>query len=165
MICGTYYLQSDSPLGDLWLACDAIGLSGIWFVGENHEPSPDSHWTRDDSNSLLNETVNQLKDFFGGSRQSFDLPLSCNGTEFQTEVWSGLSSISYGETTDYSSYAKSIGKSGAVRAVASAIGKNPISIVVPCHRVIGKDQKLRGYAGGLDRKKKLLDVENRFKGQ
>lgn len=164
MIRGTYYRQFDAPLGEIWLACDTIGLSGVWFVGESHEPTPDSNWTRDEeTNPLLNEAVIQINEFFGGSRQDFNLPLSVNGTKFQKEVWAGLQAIPYGATTNYSSYAESIGKPGSARAVASAIAKNPISIVVPCHRVIGKDKNLRGYAGGLERKKHLLQHELEFK--
>ncbi len=164
MIRGTYYRKFDAPLGEIWLASDAIGLSGVWFVGESHEPTPDSNWTRDEkTDPLLNEVVIQFKEFFAGSRQIFDLPLSINGTKFQKEVWSGLDTIPYGETTSYSGYADSIGKPGLARAVASAIAKNPISIVVPCHRVIGKDKNLRGYAGGVERKKHLLQHEIEFK--
>jgi methylated-DNA-[protein]-cysteine S-methyltransferase len=113
-----------------------------------------------DSNHVLKSAVKQLKAYFSGTRREFDIPLRPVGTVFQEEVWLALRSISYGETVSYSDIAKQIGRPKAVRAVGAAIGKNPLSIMIPCHRVIGANGKLIGFAGGLSTKEFLLNLEN-----
>jgi methylated-DNA-[protein]-cysteine S-methyltransferase len=114
---------------------------------------------RDDQHIVLSQTVIQLEEYFAGLRNEFDLPLAAAGTDFQTQVWHALTTIPYGETWSYQELANAIGNPKAVRAVGLANGKNPISIVVPCHRVIGKSGKLTGYAGGVERKQRLLALE------
>ncbi|MCL2808440.1 MAG: methylated-DNA--[protein]-cysteine S-methyltransferase [Treponema sp.] len=109
---------------------------------------------------LIKETAKQLDEYFNGKRKVFDLPLNANGTEFQKKVWQALQTIPYGQTCNYERIAVLIGKPKACRAVGMANNKNPIAIIIPCHRVIGKDGKLTGYAGGLELKQKLLQLEN-----
>ena len=111
-------------------------------------------------NPLLQDTMRQLQEYFAGTRKSFSIPLDLQGTDFQKKVWNVLLSIPYGETRSYSDIARAIGKPDAVRAVGAANGRNPLSIIVPCHRVIGQNGSLTGYAGGLEIKKMLLDLEN-----
>ena len=133
------------------------GLLGIWF--ETCTTKPDDLGECDDQHIVLSQTVTQLKEYFAGLRNQFDLPLASTGTDFQTQVWHALTTIPYGETWSYQDLANAIGNPKAVRAVGLANSKNPISIVVPCHRVIGKSGKLTGYAGGVERKQRLLALE------
>jgi len=114
----------------------------------------------EESSEVIEETIKQLEAYFVGKRKIFDIPLLLIGTDFQKSVWEGLTNIPYGETASYLELAKSIGNEKAVRAVASANGANAISILVPCHRIIGSDRSLTGYAGGLSAKKRLLELEN-----
>ncbi|MEJ1932857.1 methylated-DNA--[protein]-cysteine S-methyltransferase, partial [Nostoc sp. NIES-2111] len=111
--------------------------------------------------AVLLDAERQLAEYFGGWRQSFDLPLRAEGTAFQQEVWAALQEIPYGQTMSYGELAQKLGKEKAVRAVGAANGRNPIAIVVPCHRVIGADGSLTGYGGGMERKKFLLELESR----
>jgi methylated-DNA-[protein]-cysteine S-methyltransferase len=148
----------DSPLGPLLLAAENGAVTMLWM-----SPLP----TRDDPPSqgadraVLDETAAQLDRYFAGSLTAFDLPLGLRGTPFQRRVWLALQEIPFGETISYGELAASIGKPGCARAVGLANGQNPISIIVPCHRVIGSNGKLTGYGGGLDRKAWLLDHEAR----
>ncbi len=149
------YTYVDTPIGAILVAGDENAIVEIHFAGA--EPKPD--WTRDDA--ALREAANQLRAYFAGERQTFDLPLSPRGTQFQQSVWSALQQISYGETTTYSAIAYRIGKPAAVRAVGAANGANPIPIVIPCHRVIGASGAMTGFGGGIDVKRKLLGLEAR----
>jgi len=115
------------------------------------------------SSKAIEETIKQLDAYFAGNRRDFDLPLLMVGTPFQKSVWHALAQIPYGDTVSYMDIAKSIGKPKAIRAVATAIGANALSIVIPCHRVVGSDGDLRGYAGGLEAKKRLLALEASFR--
>ncbi|MGR5068812.1 methylated-DNA--[protein]-cysteine S-methyltransferase [Vibrio alfacsensis] len=151
------YTIMPSPLGMVTIQANGQGLLGIWF--ETCTTKPDSLGERDDQCPVLSLTRTQLDEYFSGLRNEFDLPLAAIGTEFQTQVWHALTTIPYGETWSYQDLANAIGNSKAVRAVGLANGKNPISIVVPCHRVIGKSGKLTGYAGGVERKQRLLALE------
>ncbi|MGR5459691.1 methylated-DNA--[protein]-cysteine S-methyltransferase [Vibrio sp. PNB22_1_1] len=151
------YTIMPSPLGTVTIQANGKGLLGIWF--ETCTTKPDSLGERDDQCPVLSLTRTQLDEYFSGLRNEFDLPLAATGTEFQTQVWHALTTIPYGETWSYQDLANAIGNSKAVRAVGLANGKNPISIVVPCHRVIGKSGKLTGYAGGVERKQRLLALE------
>ncbi|MGR5243583.1 methylated-DNA--[protein]-cysteine S-methyltransferase [Vibrio sp. PNB23_22_6] len=151
------YTIMPSPLGMVTIQANGQGLLGIWF--ETCTTKPDSLGERDDQCPVLSLTRTQLDEYFSGLRNEFDLPLAATGTEFQTQVWHALTTIPYGETWSYQDLANAIGNSKAVRAVGLANGKNPISIVVPCHRVIGKSGKLTGYAGGVERKQRLLALE------
>lgn len=149
-----------SPLGAMRIAARAGGLAGLWFEGQRHEPDT-SGWTHDPRHPLLQEAARQLDDYFAGRRRAFELPLDLQGgTAFQQAVWRGLLDIPNGRTTSYAELARGIGRAGAARAVGAAVGRNPWSIVVPCHRVVGTGGALTGYAGGLDRKTALLKLED-----
>lgn len=141
------------------MAATADGLCGLWFDGQRHHPgffAVPEHT----SHALLKTALVQLKEYLAGQRDSFDLPLDlARGTAFQQAVWQALLRIPRGETTSYGALAAAMGRPSSVRAVAAAVGRNPISVVVPCHRVLGADGSLTGYAGGLDRKQALLDLE------
>lgn len=151
-----------SPLGPVMLAAGPQGLRGIWFVGQQHFPDT-AAWHAEDAHPLLQTAHEQLLAYFDGHRQIFDLPLQfLSGTPFQHAVWRALQTIPCGHTTTYGDIAQRIGKPQAVRAVGAAIGRNPWSVVVPCHRVVGANGSLTGYAGGLDRKKHLLALEARI---
>jgi methylated-DNA-[protein]-cysteine S-methyltransferase len=151
----------DSPLGRIRLAANPQGLCGVWFEG--HEDSPDaSHWAPDPNHALLQQATRQLGEYFAGQRRQFDLPLDLSaGTPFQQSVWRALLDIAFGQTCSYGTVSAAIGKPTAVRAVGGAIGRNPLSIVVPCHRVIGANGALTGYSGGMQRKVALLQLEGR----
>jgi len=153
------YTYVDTPIGSILIAGDETAIVEIHFAGA--EPQPD--WTRHPA--ALREAANQLRAYFAGERQTFDLPLAPRGTEFQQSVWSALQKIPYGETTTYSTIAERIGRPAAIRAVGAANGANPIPIVIPCHRVIGASGGLTGFGGGLPVKRWLLDHEARLAGK
>ncbi|MGR5296468.1 methylated-DNA--[protein]-cysteine S-methyltransferase [Vibrio mediterranei] len=152
-----YYLITPSPLGDVTIQANDDGLLGLWF--EEHTTLPDVLGSLAPEHPILLEASKQLTSYFEGKVQSFDLPLAAEGTDFQKLVWRALCDIPFGESISYQELANRIGKPKAVRAVGAANGKNPISVIVPCHRVIGKSGTLTGYAGGVERKKKLLELE------
>jgi methylated-DNA-[protein]-cysteine S-methyltransferase len=155
----TVFTEWEGPLGTMILAATQRGLSGVWFDGQRHGPDT-SAWRRTPSQPVLQATANQLDEYFAGQRTSFDLPLDLQaGTPFQQQVWRALLGIAPGATTSYGGLSAAIGKPAAVRALGAAVGRNPISIVVPCHRVLGADGSLTGYAGGLERKTALLSLE------
>ena len=147
----------DSPVGTLTLTAVDGRLTGLHMDGQRHAPAVSSAWERDDAG--LADVVEQLEAYFAGSRSTFDVGLDLTGTEFQRRVWAGLLEIPYGETISYGELARRVGSPGASRAVGLANGRNPVAIIVPCHRVIGADGTLTGYGGGLDRKVWLLDHE------
>jgi len=132
-------------------------LLGAWFEIQTTQPQELGAYS--DEHAVLNQTKLQLEEYFSGRRTQFDLPLAAKGTDFQQSVWQALCKIPYGETWSYQQLADEIGNPKAVRAVGLANGKNPISVIVPCHRVIGKNGKLTGYAGGVETKEKLLQLE------
>jgi methylated-DNA-[protein]-cysteine S-methyltransferase len=153
------YTQIESPVGPLLLVADAAGLRQINFVNGRNQARRNSSWTE---NAVpLQETVRQLRAYFGGELEEFDLPLAPEGTEFQRKVWRSLCEIPYGETISYGELARRLKNPNASRAVGLANGSNPIPIVIPCHRVIGSNGKLTGYGGGLPIKEKLLALEQR----
>ncbi|GAA3551843.1 methylated-DNA--[protein]-cysteine S-methyltransferase [Kribbella ginsengisoli] len=149
----------DSPVGPLTLvAADTGELAGLYMEQHRHRPALETFGLRDDS--ILPEVQQQLKEYFAGDRTTFDVPLKLTGTPFQQRVWTALKDIPYGEVITYGQLAATLGLvPGASRAVGLANGKNPVSIIVPCHRVIGSTGSLTGYGGGLDRKQALLDHE------
>ena len=156
----TVCCQIDSPLGALLLAASPAGLSGAWFVeGQRDTPDP-APWAHQPEHPILLRAAQQLNDYFAGQRHAFDLPLDLRaGTAFQQAVWQALLAIPFGQHTSYGALAQAIGRPRAVRALGAAVGRNPVSIIVPCHRVLGADGSLTGYAGGLTRKTALLDLE------
>lgn len=148
-----------SPLGPMIVAATARGVAGVWFQGQRHLPDCSS-WPVEPANLLLRQAMLQLEEYFAGTRATFELPLDLQGgTAFQQSVWQALLSIPRGGTTSYGTLSQRIGQPAAVRAVGAAVGRNPVSIVVPCHRVLGSDGSLTGYAGGLERKGALLRLE------
>ena len=151
-----------SPLGPLLLAASEQGLAGLWFDDQQHHPEVQivANWAIDPSHPLLRRATHQLSGYFSGEANPFDLPLDLSaGTAFQQAVWRALLTIPYGQTDSYGQIAQACGRASAVRAVGAAIGRNPVGIVVPCHRVLGADGQLTGYAGGLPRKRALLSLE------
>jgi methylated-DNA-[protein]-cysteine S-methyltransferase len=148
----------DSPVGPLRLAADETALRLIEFPDPRHPLAPGDDWAEGD-NAILAMTRTQLGDYFAGRRRTFDLPLAPRGTEFQQRVWMALRTIPYGATISYRNLADRIGQPSAMRAVGAANGRNPLPIVVPCHRVIGADGSLTGFGGGLPTKRFLLELE------
>lgn len=148
----------DSPIGPLTLAGTGSVLTHLRMAGQTNEPDR-SDWVRDDG--AFADVAAQLEAYFAGSLTEFDVEVKLIGTEFQQRVWAALQRIPYGETRSYGQIAEQIGSPGASRAVGLANGRNPIGIIVPCHRVIGAGGSMTGYAGGLDRKRLLVDLEKR----
>lgn len=153
----TYFTTMTSPVGELLLTSNGDALTTVYFEDPKYGPTSTDGWIRDDS--VLAEARQQLEEYFRGERTEFDLALAPKGTDFQRSVWRALTEIPYAATTSYGAIAARIGKPSASRAVGAANGRNPISIIVPCHRVIGSGGDLTGYGGGLDRKRWLLDHE------
>jgi methylated-DNA-[protein]-cysteine S-methyltransferase len=152
------YTYFESPIGRLLLTSDGTALTGLYMEPSRKAQSIDG-WIQDEAVSPLSATVRQLTEYFAGTRRDFDLPLRFQGTTFQTRVWRELTVIPYGQTWSYGQLAQRIDKPSASRAVGLANGRNPIAILVPCHRVIGADGSLTGYGGGLERKRWLLAHE------
>lgn len=151
-----------SPLGELILACTDRGLCGVWFEGQRHGPQASvvQGWQPAPDHPVLQATAAQLQDYFAGRRTVFDLPLDLSrGTAFQQAVWEALLAIPSGRHQSYGQLARQLKNPQAVRAVGAAVGRNPVSIIVPCHRVLGSTGQLTGYAGGLERKRALLLLE------
>jgi len=159
--CTPVTARHTTPLGPVLLAATPRGLAGVWFEGQRHHPAVDG-WPLDPTHPVLQEAMRQLDDYFAGRRRGFELPLDlAAGTAFQQDVWRALLAIPCGERTSYAELGRRIGRAQAVRAVGAAVGRNPLSVVVPCHRVVGSDGSLTGYAGGLERKSALLALESR----
>ncbi|ASU85580.1 cysteine methyltransferase [Nocardiopsis gilva YIM 90087] len=155
----TLYTTRSSPIGDVLLTSDGGALTGLYMLPEPEsglKPIP-SDWKH--APESFRETVDQLDAYFAGELRDFDLPLAPSGTDFQLRVWRELTTIPYGHTTSYGAIAEALGRPTASRAVGMANGRNPISIIVPCHRVIGANGALTGYGGGLPRKRHLLRLE------
>ncbi|MCB9403980.1 MAG: methylated-DNA--[protein]-cysteine S-methyltransferase [Microthrixaceae bacterium] len=149
----------DSPIGPLTLAGTDRALTHICMQDQAHPPADQADWIEDPAG--FGDVIAQLEAYFAGELTEFDIVLDLEGTEFQKRVWAELLTIPYGQTRSYGEMARNLGKPGASRAVGLANGRNPVSIIVPCHRVIGADGSLTGYGGGLDRKTHLLDLEQR----
>jgi methylated-DNA-[protein]-cysteine S-methyltransferase len=157
----TVYTLYPSPIGDLLLVgdptADGVALSGVYMEDHKRGPSIGEAWDRDETAFATVEL--ELDEYFAGSRRAFDLTLAPRGTPFQLAVWEQLRRIPCGATITYGELAQRVNRPGAARAVGAAVGRNPISIIVPCHRVVGSDGTLTGFAGGLDRKRSLLAIE------
>lgn len=151
-----------TPLGPLLLVRTAEGLAGAWFDAQKHHPGPIAAALRPDD-ALLAHAARRLAAYFAGETIRFDdIPLALHGTPFQRAVWQALLRVPAGRTTSYAQIAAEIAAPHAVRAVGAAVGRNPVSVIVPCHRVLGSDGSLTGYAGGLERKRHLLELETRL---
>jgi methylated-DNA-[protein]-cysteine S-methyltransferase len=155
------YRLMPSPVGTLTLVASEAGLAAILWENDDPDRVRLGTMTLDEAHPVLVETARQLAEYFAGQRQTFDLPLDFRGTDFQKQVWEQLLAIPFGETRSYGDLARAINRPKAYRAVGAANGKNPISIVAPCHRVIGTNGTLTGFAGGLEAKQVLLGLEGR----
>ncbi|MBY0527797.1 MAG: methylated-DNA--[protein]-cysteine S-methyltransferase [Gemmataceae bacterium] len=162
MIATTCYSYIEGPLGRMLVRGDGQFITGLFLPQHKGSPGPDASWKQCDAPfAALRE---QLAGYFAGKRQQFDVALKLAGTPFQQHVWQELRRIPFGTTITYGDLARRVGKPTASRAVGHANGRNPVSIIVPCHRVVGADQKLTGYAGGIDKKRWLLDFEGHAMG-
>lgn len=156
----TYYSRTIwSPVGELTLVADAHGLAAILWENDRPDRVRLGPLTEDNTHPVLVETARQLGEYFAGKRRTFDVPLSFSGSDFQKRVWNALLAIPFGETRSYGEIAQQLGNPAASRAVGAANGRNPISIIAPCHRVVGSTGKLTGFAGGLEAKAFLLELE------
>lgn len=157
----TRHAVIDSPLGELTLVADGDALIGLYFRHHWYRPPTDTFGPLVDAESvgLLADAQAQLNDFLTGDRTDFDLPIALRGDDLQRRVWHRLTTIPYGETVTYGDLAGELADGSTAQEVGAAVGRNPMSIIVPCHRVVGKNGKLTGYAGGLERKQFLLDLE------
>ncbi len=155
-----------TPLGEMCLGATTNGLAGAWFIDQRHLPKSMDFknvphpWPTQDSHPTLKQAAREMQEYFDGKRQLFDVILDINsGTLFQQSVWRALLKIDHGKTSTYGDIGRQINNPAAVRAVGSAVGRNPLSVIIPCHRVLGGDGSLTGYAGGLHRKTALLNLE------
>ncbi|NNF03877.1 MAG: methylated-DNA--[protein]-cysteine S-methyltransferase [Rhodothermales bacterium] len=154
----TYFHRIETPMGSMVLGSDGTHLTVASFSGEAESPASSPPSIVPD---VLEIAETQFAEYFAGRRTTFDLSLAPDGTDFQRRVWDELMRIPFGERISYGELARRIGDRGAVRAVGAANGRNPIAVIIPCHRVVGADGSLTGYAGGLDRKRRLLELESR----
>ena len=152
-----YSTDYDSPLGKMLIVSDGEAICGVWFYGQKHFPS--LNLESNDDLAIFKEVKNWFDDYFKGKNPKINFKLNPHGTDFRIKVWEILSDIEYGETLTYGEIASRISPTMSAQAVGGAVGHNPISILIPCHRVLGADGKLTGYAGGIDRKVKLLNLE------
>jgi methylated-DNA-[protein]-cysteine S-methyltransferase len=152
-----------APIGELTLVADDGRLTGVYFPHHWYRPDPATFGRPAESG--FGEVKRQLAEYFAGERQRFDLPLDARGDEFQRRVWGLIGRIPYGQTATYGDLASELGGQVLAKDVGAAVGRNPLSVIVPCHRVVGKDGRLTGYAGGLARKRYLLDLEESAAGQ
>ena len=153
------YTDIASPVGTLTVAATERGLCGLYFEEHRHFKGKEG-WRHDPKHPIVQRAIKQLDEYFAGERSEFDLPLDLQGTPFQQTVWQQLLRIPHGETVSYGEHARAVGRPTAARAVGAAIGRNPVSIIVPCHRVVGSNGSLTDYAGGLERKQMLLELES-----
>jgi len=150
----------ESPLGPMILVSNGTALAGLYLEGQKHFPMNADTWVWGEDLPLFEKARVQLAEYFAGDRKCFDLPLEPMGTPFQQQVWEELKAIPHGATLTYSEIARRMGRPTATRAVGAAVGRNPLTILVPCHRVVGQNGSLTGFAGGLERKAKLLELES-----
>lgn len=162
----TYYTEFKvSNFGIMLALSDGQSLTGFYVIGQKHAPQKDNFWQHAPELPIFVMLATQLQEFCSGNRKQFNIPYRfAQGTPFQQKVWQALAQISYGQTTNYGSLAKSLGLSKSARAVGTAIGRNPLLVIVPCHRVVGKNGALTGFAAGLELKASLLNLESRSAG-
>jgi methylated-DNA-[protein]-cysteine S-methyltransferase len=155
--------RTASPLGEILLVANPQGdaLCGLYLDGQKYYPADAAKWREAPRLPVLREAIRQLREYFGGSRSRFDVPLAPAGTPFQRRVWDAIAAVPFGATITYAELARRCGRPSAVRAAGAATGRNPICVIIPCHRIMGSGGSLTGYAGGLDRKRSLLELESR----
>jgi methylated-DNA-[protein]-cysteine S-methyltransferase len=158
----THFHRIDGPLGAMLLVATDQALKVIDFTDARGVPKIASDWRADPHHALLRRAQQQLAEYFAGLRPAFDLPLEPDGTPFQKAVWAVIATVPAGETITYRELATRAGRPASIRAAGAATGRNPLAIVVPCHRIVGSDGSLTGYAGGLERKRALLALEAKF---
>jgi methylated-DNA-[protein]-cysteine S-methyltransferase len=154
-----YYDLYDSPQGQMLLVANDAGLSGVYFDGQKYFPEMAKEWQRDARHAPLKQAKRELQEYFAGKRKRFQVALDPDGTPFQRSVWKAISTVGFGTTITYGELARRAGSPGSARAAGAATGRNPIGIIVPCHRIMGANGALTGYAGGLERKRALLELE------
>ena len=154
-----YYDFHESPYGRMLLVAAGEGLSGVYFDGQKYLPQIEPEWQRDARHAPLRQAKRELDEYFGGERERFETALAPAGTSFQRSVWNAIATVGFGSTITYSELARRAGCPGSARAAGAATGRNPLTIIVPCHRIVGSSGSLTGYAGGLDRKRALLALE------
>jgi len=152
----------ESPCGQMLLVARDEGLSGVYFEGQKYYPSIDPTWRRDEQQSVIAQARRELTEYFAGKRQRFELALAPEGTPFQRSIWQAIARVGFGETISYGELAQSAGYPGKARAAGAATGRNPLTIIIPCHRIVASNGALTGYAGGLERKHALLALESRM---
>ena len=155
-----YYDFYESPYGQMLLVADGEALCGVYFDGQKYLPQVASQWRRDAQHATLRQAKRELAEYFAGKRKRFEVALAPEGTPFQRSVWKAIATVGFGETISYAELAQRAGCPGSARAAGAATGRNPIGIIVPCHRILASDGSLTGYAGGLDRKRALLALES-----
>jgi methylated-DNA-[protein]-cysteine S-methyltransferase len=160
----TRYAKFLTPLGAVLTTAEGGFVTSVNFIAAKFAPPLGKDWEEDPNSSPLKECAEQLADYFAGTHQRFDLPVAPRGTPFQKRVWREIERVPFGQTITYSELASRAGAPGSARAAGAATGRNPIWIVVPCHRIVGADGSLTGYAGGLERKRKLLEIEGVLQG-
>ena len=154
-----YYDFYESPHGRMLLVAGDGGLTGVYFEGQKYHPQIAAGWRHDAPHAPLRQAKRELTEYFGGERKRFETRLAPDGTPFQHAVWKAISTVGFGETITYGELARQAGYPGHARAAGAATGRNPLTIIVPCHRIVGSTGSLTGYAGGLDRKRALLTLE------
>ncbi len=154
-----YYDYYQSPRGRILLVADDRALTGVYFAGQKYHPRIDEQWKRADRHEPLRQAKRELSEYFDGKRTRFTVEVSPHGTPFQRAVWKAIADVRFGQTIAYGELARRAGSPGRARAAGAATGRNPISIIVPCHRIVGSNGSLTGYAGGLAKKRALLELE------
>ena len=154
-----YFDFYDGPMGRMLVVANDEALSGLYFVDQKYYREVARDWLRGGNHKTVLETARQLTEYFAGARRQFEIPLAAEGTPFQNEVWRAISSVEYGDSITYLELARRAGHPEAVRAAGTATGRNPMTIIVPCHRIVGSNGSLTGYAGGLVRKRALRQLE------
>ena len=155
-----YYDFYDSPHGRMLLVASDDGLTGVYFDGQKYHPQLEAGWRHDARHAPLRQAKCELAEYFGGERKRFETALAPEGTPFQCAVWKAISTVGFGKTITYGELARRAGFPGSARAAGAATGRNPIGIIVPCHRIVGSNGSLTGYAGGLEKKRALLALES-----
>jgi methylated-DNA-[protein]-cysteine S-methyltransferase len=155
-----YYDLYESPHGRMLLVAEGVALSGVYFEGQKYHPQIDPEWRQNAGHAPLRQAKRELIEYFAGERTRFETALAPEGTAFQRSVWKAISNVAFGETITYAELARQAGCTGSARAAGAATGRNPLTIIVPCHRIVGSSGSLTGYAGGLDRKRALLALES-----
>ena len=154
-----YFDTFQSPQGGMLLLANDEGVSGVFFDRQKYHPEKQVDWKENPEHKLLRQAKRELAEYFAGKRTRFDVALAPDGTPFQRSVWKAISTVRFGETISYGELARRAGHSGSARAAGAATGRNPIGIIVPCHRIMGANGSLTGYAGGLERKRALIALE------